>query len=209
MTLIGKRQYSVPDHILSIILPLYSWKTYGWVIGMRLVGVKVHGIGDYVYLVDTTVKGGANLMIKILWRTLLDLETCQKLPTRNPMLYLQLDNCSENKNKVLFGFLADLVDRQVFDKFHVGFLMVGHTYTHEDIDQFFSVISAWLKRWETIFADVHSLQLEILKAFTSKQRKPPQIFQLCAFKVHCTCQLRLFLHASFEWKTCIPLFLIS
>ena len=120
-------------------------------------------------------------MIEILWRTLLDLETCQKLPTRNPMLYLQLDNCSENKKKVLFGFLADLVDRQVFDKVHVGFLMVGHTL--EDIDQFFSIISAWLKRWETC-ADVHSLQLEILKAFTSKQRKPPQIFQLCAFKVH-------------------------
>ena len=121
---------------------------------MRFVGVKVHGIGEYVYLVDTTVKGGANLMIEILRRTLLDLETCQTLPTRNSILYLQLDNCSDNKNKVLFGFLADLVDRLVFDKVHVGFLMVGHT--HEDIDQFFSIISAWLKRWETICADVHS-----------------------------------------------------
>ena len=67
-------------------------------IGIRLVGVKVHGIGDYVYLVDTTVKGGANLMIEILRLTLLDLEKMGKLPSNNPILYLQLDNCSENKN---------------------------------------------------------------------------------------------------------------
>ena len=97
---------SSPDHILSIIMdemdqsktniPLYSRRTSDRVIGIRLVGVKVHGIGDYVYIsctsVDTTVKGGANLMIEILRLTLLNLEKMGKLPSNNPILYLQLDN---------------------------------------------------------------------------------------------------------------------
>jgi hypothetical protein len=95
-----------PDHVLSIIMdgmdqsktsvPLYSRRTSDRAMGFRLVGVKVHGIGNYVYLVDSTVKGGANLMTEILRLTLLDLEKQNKLPTLNPILYLQLDNCSEN-----------------------------------------------------------------------------------------------------------------
>ena len=47
-----------------------------------------------------------------------------------------MDNCSENKNKILFSFLSDLVSRKVFSEINVGFLMVGHT--HEDIDQLFN-----------------------------------------------------------------------
>lgn len=183
---------SSPDHILSIILdgmdqsktnvPLLSRKTSDRVVGMRLVGVKVHGIGEYVFLVDTTVKGGANLMTEVLRLTLLDLEQRNKLPTINPILYLQLDNCKENKNRVLFGFLAHLVDRGVFEQVQVGFLMVGHT--HEDIDQFFSVISSWLKKWETICADIEQLKQEIENAFLSKKRSPPEIFQLSAVAIH-------------------------
>lgn len=53
--------------------------------------------------------------------------------------------------------------------------MVGQI--HEDIDQFFSIISTWLKRWgkwlkrwEIICHDFHSLKVEILKYFSSKQR---------------------------------------
>ena len=87
-------------------------------------------------------------MTKILRLTLLHLDADGKLPYSNPTLYLQMDNCSENKNKILFGFLTDLVGRAVFYEIHVGFLMVGHT--HEDIDQYFSVISSWLRKTETI-----------------------------------------------------------
>ena len=47
-------------------------------------------------------------MSEILRLTLLDLEKQNKLPTVNPILYLQLDNCSENKNKVLFDFCQTL-----------------------------------------------------------------------------------------------------
>ena len=86
-------------------------------------------------------------MAEILRLTLPDLQQQNKLPTVNPTLYLQLDNCSENKNKVLFGFLSGLVHRQVFEEIYVDFLMAGHT--HENIDQFFSIISSWLRKWET------------------------------------------------------------
>jgi len=58
----------------------------------RVIGVKVHGIGRLVYICDETVKGGANLIIDILRRTLLYLDEKGKLPCVNPSLYLQIDN---------------------------------------------------------------------------------------------------------------------
>ena len=62
-----------------------------------------------------------------------------------PVLYMQLDNtCRENKNKFVFSFLAYLVTMGVFKKIKVNFLLVGHT--HEDIDQYFSVVSKGLVR---------------------------------------------------------------
>ena len=162
-------------------VPLYSRRTSDRALGFRVIGVKVHGIGDYVFLLDSTGHGGANLTSEVLRLTLLDLEERGKLPTINPILYLQLDNCSENKNKVLFGFLADLISRQVFEEVYIGFLMVGHT--HEDIDQFFSVISTWLKKWETICPDVESLEQTIKNAFIPNGREPPKVICLTAAQI--------------------------
>ncbi|CAN0120568.1 unnamed protein product, partial [Heterosigma akashiwo] len=51
-------------------------------------------------------------------------------------LYIQFDNCSENKNKTVFAFLSHLVQLGLFRKVKSGFLMVGHT--HEDLDAYFS-----------------------------------------------------------------------
>ena len=79
-----------------------------------------------------------------------------------------MDNCSENKNKIVFGFLSDLVSKGVFSEVYVGFLMVGHT--HEDIDQFFSVISTWLKKIETICPDPLSLGNAIKAAFENSKK---------------------------------------
>ena len=83
---------SLPDHILLIKrdgmdqsktnVPLYARRTSDRTIGIRLVGVKVHGQGDYVYLVDLTVCGGANLMIEIHRLTVLHLQSNNKLPTK-------------------------------------------------------------------------------------------------------------------------------
>ena len=125
-------------------IPLFSRRTSTRVISQRLIGVKVHEHGNWVYLVDENEKVGANLMVEVLRLTLLDLETLGKLPHVNPTLYLQLDNCSENKNKVLFVYLADLVARQIFEEICVGFLMVGHT--HEDPDQAFSHVGRFFRK---------------------------------------------------------------
>ena len=102
-------------------------------------------------------------MVEILRQTLVKLQEQGKLPHNDPVLYLQMDNCSENKNKTLFAFLADLVSKNVFNEVHVGFLMVGHT--HEDIDQFFSIISSWLRKVQTICPDPQSLSEAIIDAF--------------------------------------------
>ena len=44
----------------------------------------------------------------------------------------------------MFGMCVALVDLGIFVEIHLGFRLVG--YTHEDIDQIFSVISGILKR---------------------------------------------------------------
>ena len=184
-----------PDHALSIIIdgmdqaktnvPLYSRKTSERVLTQRLLGVKVHGIGNWVFLVDSTVRGGGNLITEVLRRTLLEVEKLGKLPSINPVLYLQLDNCSENKNRTLFAFLNDLVHRNIFAEVHAGFLMVGHT--HEDIDQFFSTISSWLKKFDTICPDVPSFIQAIGNAFTNSEKmksQKPAVIQLNASMIH-------------------------
>ena len=79
-----------------------------------------------------------NLTIEVIHRTL---STLQTLP---PTLYLQLDNAaSSNKNRYVFGYLAFLVQKRVFETIELTFLPVGHT--HEDIDQMFSRFAVWLR----------------------------------------------------------------
>ncbi|KAJ8310223.1 hypothetical protein KUTeg_012088 [Tegillarca granosa] len=65
-------------------------------------------------------------------------------PSLPEVLYLQGDNAAkDNKNVILIGFLTSLVERKIFKKVKLSFLMVGHT--HEDVDQMFSNISRRLK----------------------------------------------------------------
>ena len=82
-----------------------------------------------------------------------------KLP---PRLVLQMDNCGgENKNKFVIAFIGFLVKRKIFEQVlfylpcdcvflyqlmqvEINFLPVGHT--HEDVDQFFSRLSVYLKK---------------------------------------------------------------
>ena len=48
-----------------------------------------------------------------------------------------MDNCPrDNKNNIMFGFLAMLRQLDIFDSVEVCFLPVGHT--HEDVDAMFS-----------------------------------------------------------------------
>ena len=141
-----KKALDDPNKYLSIImdgmdqkkthLPVLQWYTKDKSpLQQHLIGVKVHRKQNYVFLVDSTVPGGGNLILEILRQVLNDLGERNELPTENPTIYLQFDNCGEKKNKTMFEFLADLVRRSIFSKIKVGFLMVGHT--HEDIDSFF------------------------------------------------------------------------
>ena len=87
----------------------------------RVVGVKFHGIKTCVFLCDEFIQKGANLICEILCTILCDLDTSNKLPVDRPVLYLQVDNCGENKNKTLLAFLTDLVRRKILQKLKLVF----------------------------------------------------------------------------------------
>jgi hypothetical protein len=112
-------------YIYTTILPLF-------VTAYQAIGVKVHGIGTYFYFHDDLVVGGANVAIECLNRTLKHLQ--EEGYTLPPVLYLQADNCiKDNKNKYVMGYIAHLVESNIFKKVKFNFLMKGHTHT--DIDQ--------------------------------------------------------------------------
>jgi len=75
----------------------------------------------------------------------------------------------------MFGFLTALVEKGLFTKISVNFLIVGHT--HASIDQYFSVLSTAIKNahWigtplalHHVLANAHSLLLRprIVKEIT-------------------------------------------
>lgn len=76
-----------------------------------------------------------------------------------------MDNCfRENKNKDVFAFAHYLIEKNIFKKIKIGFLMKGHT--HEDIDQYFSTISTTAKRADII--NISDL-ISIIKGSNKKQ----------------------------------------
>jgi hypothetical protein len=112
----------------------------------KIVGVIVHGVGHWVYVVPPTLRGGAALTCTILHTVLEEVFSLLRKDNK-PLpahLWIQADNCGgENKNHILLGFCAMLVGRGVFKTVQVNHLVVGHT--HEDIDAFFGIISRILK----------------------------------------------------------------
>ncbi|XP_053385302.1 uncharacterized protein LOC123524917 isoform X2 [Mercenaria mercenaria] len=102
-----------------------------WKVKINLMGAIVHGYGLYGFFDSFQWSHGAAYTISILVQVLLLLDN---IPDT---LYIQLDNClGQNKNRYVLGFLAKLVEENIFKKVKLSFLMVGHT--HEDIDQLFS-----------------------------------------------------------------------
>ena len=110
----------------------------------KLTAAMVHGVGSGVYCFWATdqVNHDTNLTVEVLRRTLLKIEESEgKLPQR---LYLQLDNAKDNKSAQFLAFIAFLVELHCFECIKVSYLIVGHT--HEIIDQWFSVLSKFVKR---------------------------------------------------------------
>jgi hypothetical protein len=110
-------------------------------IKMHLYGALVHGRGAYAFTIPDHEPQGHNTTIQVLHHILCDLKKEGPLPK---VLKLQVDNTTkQNKGQYLYGYLDLLVEYGVFESVEVSFLPVGHT--HEDIDQFFSRISVWLR----------------------------------------------------------------
>jgi len=104
----------------------------------RIIGVEVY-CGPiktvFVYRTDSLVSSGSNIMAEVLRQSMIDL--CKLLKDRQlsipPNLWLQFDNCGENKNKEMFCYLSMLIELMIFKEVEIGFLIVGHT--HASIDQ--------------------------------------------------------------------------
>ena len=113
----------------------------------KLTAALVHGFGEgvYCYWATDQVCHDTNLTVEVIRRVLLRIEDMNKLKGPLPRsLYLQLDNASDNKSLQFLAFIAYLVEMGVFDSIKVNYLIVGHT--HELVDQWFSVLSKFIKR---------------------------------------------------------------
>src|SRR5450759_3233498 len=81
------------------------------------------------------------------------------------VLYVQLDNTSrENKNKYTMAYFNMLIEKGIFKKIKIGFLLVGHT--HDQIDQMFSRLSVKLNKQRAFRLD--SLVEIIIDAYKPK-----------------------------------------
>ena len=122
-------------------------------------GVKA---GVYTFWANEQVQHDSNLTIEVLRRTLLKLEECGPLPRR---MYLQLDNASDNKSAQFLALLAYLIEKGCFDCIKLSYLKVGHT--HDIIDQWFSVLRKYEKRFLlqvlSIASFLHALTLQCFK----------------------------------------------
>ena len=120
---------------------------------VHLMGVLVHGEAVHAHTYYENFKQGNNSTIEAIHSALVaKLARDGKLPGT---LYLQLDNTSKQcKGRFLIGFLGYLVYKGLFKTIVLSFLPVGHT--HEDIDQFFSRLSVYLKCHDAInMAQLH------------------------------------------------------
>ncbi|KAL3679359.1 hypothetical protein R1sor_022315 [Riccia sorocarpa] len=111
-------------------------------VGVHLVGAMIYHrtFRTKVFATYKNVRSDSNLTVSIIHRIIMDWEG--PLP---PTLYIQLDNTvRENKNANVFAYLAMLIDKKIFRKIKVGFLMVGHTHDH--VDQIFSRFSVALRK---------------------------------------------------------------
>ena len=115
------------------------------------------------------------------------------------ILYLQMDNCArENKNWMMFAYLSWLVEKGIFKKVCVGFLIVGYVYldrhyvcwvpalthltqpvhrrhTHCSCDQCFSCHSRHLRRNNA--KTIAALMEQLRRSYTYAGERP-EVFEL-------------------------------
>jgi hypothetical protein len=138
------------------------------VLKTKLFAATVHGYGNFFFWCTDQVAHDTNLSIEVLQRTLLKYEHAKG--TLPPVLYLQLDNGPDQKSKQFLGFLAYLVQKKIFHKIKVSFLIVGHT--HEDIDQKFSVIGKYIQRFLREVLSIPAFIDAIIQCMVKKEKAP-------------------------------------
>lgn len=152
------------------------------VIGVEVVCGPING--TFIYSTDNMVAGGANGMIEVIRQAksdLADLLHAKGLKFPDKMAY-QFDNCTENKNKTLFGYLALLVETGTFKEITANFLIVGHT--HSSIDQYFSVLSRRIRACNFIGTPL-SMRNLLQNAHADAGNRPLiyKDLQVCFFRV--------------------------
>jgi hypothetical protein len=79
-----------------------------------LTGCLVHGYGSFAYFDFLQFSHDTNLTLTCILLALVEISKIGKLPKR---LLIQMDNCvRENKNKYVLGFLAYLVQTEIFSE---------------------------------------------------------------------------------------------
>jgi hypothetical protein len=75
----------------------------------RVIGVIAHGFGTFLYWVTPQLKHDTDLTIECLRSTILKYQKEKGSP---PVLYLQMDNASDNKSRRFFSFIYSLSNQQ-------------------------------------------------------------------------------------------------
>ena len=123
----------------------------------------MHGYGHYLYWSTGQLVHDSNFSVECLRRALLQVQHDKdSLP---PTLYLQCDNGPDMHSKQFIAFCAYLVELGVFHKVKLSFLVVGHT--HEDIDQYFSCISRFIKKIKKSICSVREFLNALMEVFSS------------------------------------------
>ena len=139
-------------------------------------GVMVAGRRATMEFAYHNVKKDANMNITSLHQAILREQQLRDEEGRpHPdVLYLQMDNVNTNKSKLLFAYLSWLVDKNIFKKVKVNFLLVGHT--HENIDQLFSRFSISLRAEDCLTLD------ELMRCASRCLKKQPIVKEVsCSF----------------------------
>ena len=148
--------------------------------GVHVQGVMVAGRKARLEFAYGNVANDSNMAITTIHNAILA-EQKTRLQEGRPfprVLYIQADNVSSNKSKVLMGYLCHLVNLGVFSKVKVNFLLVGHT--HENIDQLFSRFSIALRQRDCLTLD------DLMKVATDSLQQQPEVVKV---------------QASYDWQT--------
>ena len=137
----------------------------------KAMGLMIHGIWRAMLLFPGNVPHGASMTCETIFIGLKKLE--EKYGSLPETLYIQLDNCSDNKSKTVLAFLYDLRRRGILDKVTTCMLIVGHT--HIDIDQWFGVFSRALTRDDALSLPGYA---RVLKSAFKLQQNAPETIQI-------------------------------